>query len=156
MMRLKEFGKTLLIILLLFCLVLLAVHKPLLTAMSLSGESFRIGAGLLLIYCIAAVIRMCNWTQNDTYRSAGDAATGTILEISFMYLMLIPCVCIAGLVLHLPVLAVFACCYIDEPIRFVLMQRHMYSGKWIRPVTEEGMNALPAFKAELAERKHKA
>ena len=144
------------IIIFALCLILYAVHNPLLTVMSLSGESLRIGSGMLLIYCIAAVIRMCNWTQNDTYRSAGDAATGTILEISFMYLMLIPCVCIAGLVLHLPVLAVFACCYIDEPIRFVLMQRHMYSGKWIRPVTEEGMNALPAFKAELAERKHKA
>ncbi len=127
------------------CLLLLAVHKPLLSAMSLSGESLKIGTGLLIIYCIAAVIRMCNWIQNDTYRSAGDASTGTILEISFMYAMLIPCVCLAGLVLHAPFLVIFACCYIDEPIRFVLMQRHMYSGKWMRPVTPQGLAALPAF-----------
>jgi len=131
------------------CLVLLAVHQPLLTAMSLSGESLKIGSGFLMIYCLAAVIRMCNWVQNDTYRSAGDAATGTILEISFMYTVLIPCVCIAGLVLKWPVLAVFACCYIDEPIRFVLMQRHMYSGRWIRPVTKEGLAVLEDFRAEL-------
>jgi len=137
------------------CLTLVIVQKPILTIMSLSGESLKIGSGMLMIYCVAAVIRMCNWTQNDTYRSAGDAATGTILEISFMYAMLIPCVCVAGLVLHLPVLAVFACCYIDEPIRFVLMQRHMYSGKWIRPVTKEGLAALPAFREELAARKAK-
>ncbi len=127
------------------CLALLAVHKPLLMMMSLSGESLEIGTGLLMIYCIAAVIRMCNWVQNDTYRAAGDAATGTILEISFMYAMLIPCVCVVGLVLKAPFLAIFACCYIDEPIRFILMQRHMYSGKWIRPVTEQGIAALPAF-----------
>lgn len=129
------------------CLVLLAVKTPLLTAMSLSGESLSIGSGLLMIYCVAAVIRMCNWTQNDTYRSAGDAAYGTILEISFMYAMVLPCVCLSGLVWKAPFLAVFACCYIDEPIRFVLMQKHMYSGKWIHPVTEAGQAALADFRS---------
>ena len=130
---------------LLASLFLLAVHRPLLRAMSLSGESYRIGVGMLSIYCAAAVIRMCNWAQNDTYRSAGDAAYGTILEISFMYAMVLPCVCTTGLLLHAPFLVVFACCYVDEPIRFVLMQRHMYSGRWIKPVTDVGRAALAEF-----------
>jgi len=133
---------------LMVCLTLLAVHKPLLTTMSLSGESLRIGTGLLAIYCVAAVIRMCNWTMNDTYRAAGDATTGTVLEISFMYAVVLPCVCLSGLVFKAPYLLIFACCYIDEPIRFGLMQRHMYSGKWVRPVTPEGQAALPAFLEE--------
>ena len=38
-----------------------------------------------------------------------------------------------------------ACCYIDEPIRYVLMQIHTYSGKWIKPVTAEGKVALKEF-----------
>jgi len=132
----------------LVCLSVLAAHSPLLHAMSLTGESFSICYGMLIIYCVAAVIRMCNWTQNDTYRSAGDATTGTVLEIVFMYLMVLPCVCLSGLVFNAPFLLVFACCYIDEPIRFVLMQRHMYSGKWVRPVTKEGLAKLPAFREE--------
>ncbi len=136
---------------LLGCLTLIALHSPLLKAMSLSGESFRLCFGMLLIYSMAALFRMGNWTQNDTYRSAGDAATGTIMEIAFMYLMVLPAVYLSGMVLKAPYLAVFACCYIDEPIRFVLMQLHMYSGKWVRPVTPEGREALPAF---MAERKH--
>ena len=127
------------------CGVIMCVHSPLLKAMSLSGESFRIGTGFVGIYCVAAVIRMCNWTQNDTYRSAGDATYGTVLEIVFMYLLVIPCVCISGFVLKLPVFAVFACCYIDEPIRFILMQKHMYSAKWIKPVTPQGKAALEKF-----------
>ncbi|MBQ3223589.1 MAG: MATE family efflux transporter [Clostridia bacterium] len=135
------------------CLVLLAIHAPLLTAMSLTGESFEICFGMLIVYCIAAVIRMCNWAQNDTYRSAGDATTGTVLEIVFMYLLVLPCVCISGLLLKAPFLVIFACCYIDEPIRFVLMQRHMYSGKWVRPVTPEGQAALPAFREARAQKK---
>lgn len=134
-------------------LLLLAVHKPLLTAMSLSGESFDIAAGMLAIYCVAAVIRMCNWAQNDTYRSAGDAAFGTILEITFMYIVVIPCVYLSGMVYNAPFLAVFACCFIDEPVRFVLMQIHMYSGKWIKPVTPEGRAALPAFRDKHKRRK---
>ncbi len=135
------------------CLMLLAVHKPLLTAMSLSGESLRIGSGLLMIYCVAACIRLSNWAQNDTYRSAGDAITGTVLEITFMYLLVLPCVCLSGLVFKAPFFLVFSLCYVDEPIRFVLMQRHMYSGKWVRPVTEQGQAALPAFMEERKRRK---
>ena len=120
--------------------LLVAVHKPLLTAMSLTGESYRLG--------VAGVVRMCNWTMNDTYRSAGDATIGTVLEIAFMYLMVLPCVTVSGLWLRAPFLVIFACCYVDEPIRFLLMQRHMYSGKWVRPVTPAGQAALPAFRGK--------
>ena len=126
--------------------LLLAVHKPLLTAMSLSGESYRLGLGLLCIYGVMGAIRMCNWTMNDTYRSAGDATMGTVLEITFMYLMVLPCVTVSGLVLHAPFLVIFACCFVDEPVRFFLMQRHMYSGRWVKPVTPAGKAALPAFR----------
>lgn len=128
------------------CLVLIGLHRPLLTAMGLSGESYSICFGMLLIYCAAAVLRMCNWAQNDTFRSAGDAAYGTILEISFMYAMVVPCVCLSGLVFPLPFLMVFACCYVDEPIRIVLMLRHLFSGKWVKPVTPQGLDELPEFR----------
>ena len=124
---------------------LLAVSPVILRRMSLSGESFAVGSRLLTIYLFVAIIRMGNWIQNDTYRASGDAVTGTVLEIVFMYAMLLPCVLVSGFVLHLPYWAIFLCCYIDEPIRYVLMQRHFYSGKWIRPVTELGRAALPAF-----------
>lgn len=127
------------------CIFLLSIHKPLLTAMSLSGESYDICTGMLVIYCVAAVLRMCNWAQNDTYRSAGDASYGTILEIVFMYVMVLPAILLTGIVFRVPFLYIFVCCYIDEPIRFILMQRHMYSGRWMKPVTEEGKKALTEF-----------
>ena len=137
------------------CVVLLLVHRPILTAMSLSGESLAIGTGMLTIYCAAAVIRMCNWTQNDTFRAAGDATFGTVLEIAFMYGLMLPCVCAAGLWLKAPFLVIFACCYVDEPIRLLLMHRHLRSGKWIKPVTPQGQAALPAFLAAHSREKAK-
>lgn len=128
------------------CLFLIAVHKPLLTAMSLHDESYRIGTGMLFIYCGFVLIRMCNWTMNDTYRSAGDAVYGTVLEISFMYIMVLPAVLITGLWLKAPFLIVFTCTLIDEPVRVGMMFRQLHSGRWVRPVTREGVDALPAFR----------
>jgi len=128
-------------------LILFGVHGPLLHAMNLRGLSFEYGTGLVIIYGFACIIRMGNWTQNDTYRSAGDATYGTLLEIIFMFAMVLPCLLVANYVLHAPFLVVFACCYVDEIIRYVLMQIHMYSGKWIKPVTPEGKAGLLEFQA---------
>ena len=125
---------------------LIALHTPILRVMGMHGESFRLAFGMMLIYLSFGILRMGNWTQNDTFRAAGDATTGTVLEIVFMYLMLLPCVCVSGLVLHWPTLVVFACCYVDEPVRYVMMQVHLFRGKWIKPVTPEGQRALAGWK----------
>lgn len=128
------------------CLTLILVHDPLLHAMGLSGESYRIGTAMLVTYSVAALIRMGNWVQNDTYRSAGDAAFGSMLEITFMYLMVLPFVYLSNFYFHAPFLLVFVFCYVDEPIRYIIMQRHLYSGKWIRPVSVPGLAALGEFR----------
>ena len=126
--------------------LLIALHIPILTVMGMQGESFRIAFGMICIYAAFAVIRMGNWTQNDTFRAAGDATFGTVLEIVFMWVMVLPFVWLTGMVWHGPTLAVFACCYMDEPIRYIMMQTHLFRGKWIRPVTPEGQAALAEWK----------
>ena len=132
----------------LVCALLALLHTPILTMMGMRGASFDIAFGLVCVYGVAAVIRMGNWTQNDTFRAAGDATYGTVLEIVFMWALVLPCVWLTGMVWHWPTLVVFACCYIDEPIRYVLMQIHLFSGKWIKPVTKEGRAALEGWKPE--------
>lgn len=128
------------------CLMLIGIHNPLLHAMGLHDESYRIGTGMLFIYSIAAIIRMGNWVQNDTYRSAGDAAFGSVMEITFMYLMVLPCVYGANYGFRAPFLLIFALCYVDEPIRFIIMQCHMYSAKWIKPVSDAGLATIEEFR----------
>ena len=123
-----------------------ALRRPILTAMGLQGPSYEAGARFLLIYVIVSVIRMGNWIMNDTYRASGDAATGAVLEFVTMYALVIPAVLVSGFVLKLPYWAIFILCYVDEPIRYVLMQLHLYSGRWIKPVTTLGVNALGPFR----------
>lgn len=137
-------------------LIVLALHSPILTAMSLSGASYEAGVTMLVIYIFVSLIRMGNWIQNDTYRASGDAITGTVLEIVFMYLMVLPAVLLTGFVWHAPYWVIFLCCYIDEPIRYVIMQVHLYSGKWVRPVTDKGKAALPAFRERHGKRRSEA
>ena len=129
--------------------MLIALHTPILSMMGMSGESFRLAYGMLAVYAGFAVIRMGNWTQNDTFRAAGDATTGTVLEILFMWLMVLPLVWLTGMVWGAPTLLVFACCYMDEPVRYGLMQRHLYKGSWIRPVTPEGIQALEGWRPDI-------
>ena len=128
--------------------LLILLHSPILTLANLEGESFTIGTQFIVIFAIFAIIRMGNWTQNDTFRSAGEAVYGTVLEIAFMWLMVVPAVWISGMVIGAPTFVVFICCYIDEPIRYVLMQIHLHNGKWVKPVTPEGRAALKEFRAK--------
>lgn len=124
--------------------------------MGLSGKSFEYGSQLILIYWFAATIRMGNWTQNDTFRSAGDAIFGTILEIIFMYALVLPMVYLTGIRWKMPLAVIFACCLCDEPIRYILLQLHLYSGKWIKPVTEVGKKALEEYNARKKAKKSEA
>lgn len=128
------------------CLLLLGVRNPLLHSMGLSGESYQIGSGMLMIYAVAAVLRVGFWIQNDTYRAAGDAAFGSILEITLLYVLVLPCVYLANFYFHAPFFLIFALCYVDEPIRYTLMQIHLYSGKWIRPVSDAGQATIAEFR----------
>ena len=130
----------------LLCLILLAVHTPLLHAMGLYGPSFDIATGMLIIYSVIGMIRMGNWATNDTYRAAGDSAFGSFMEITFMFLLVQPVIHLANDAFHAPFLVVFALCYVDEPIRYIIMQRHMYSRRWIKPVSTEGRATIGAFR----------
>ena len=127
-------------------LAVISLHRPLLSVMGMEGEAFVYARGMLFIYCAVALIRMGNWCMNDTYRAAGDPAFGSIMEIAFMFLMVQPAIHLANDLLHAPFLVVFLLCYVDEPIRYFIMQHHMYSRRWIRPVSEEGRATIAAFR----------
>ena len=121
--------------------------------MSLSGQSFEIASYLILVFTMVAVIRMGNWCMNDTFRASGDAVTGTVLEVVFMYVMVIPVVCLAGLKFKVSIYILFPLVYCDEIIRFVIMLIHLHSGKWIRPVTDQGKSVLPEFREKHSRRR---
>ena len=70
-------------------------------------------------------------------RAGGDTKFALAIDISFLWLVAVPCGMIAGLVLKWPVPIVFFILMIDEPIKFLIGIARFRSGKWMRNVTRE-------------------
>ena len=132
------------------CLIGLIFNQPLLSLFGLGAEALNYGKYMIMIYLAAGTIRTCNYIMNCCYRAGGEAIFGTVLEITCLFAISVPATWIAGMVLHLPFLAVFSFLYTDELIRFVFEVWYTRSGKWVKPVTESGKATLPQFKEELA------
>lgn len=132
------------------CLIGLLLHVPLLRLFGLGSEAMTYGKYMILIYLFAGTIRTCNYIMNICFRAGGEAVFGTVIEIGCLFAISVPFTWVAGMVLHLPFLAVFAFIYTDELLRLFVEIRYTRSVKWIKPVTEAGKKTLPAFHEELA------
>jgi putative MATE family efflux protein len=130
---------------LLICVLILPVRGPLLSFFSLGDEARRYAMGMLLIYTITGTIRSCNYMNNNIFRAGGESVFGTVIELGGLFFISVPAVALTGLALHFPFLVVFTMLYLDEFIRLGIIVRYMNSGKWIKPVTEEGRKTLGAF-----------
>ena len=131
------------------CMIGFVFNAPLLSLFGLGSEAMFYGKYMLLIYVAAGTIRTCNYIMNTCYRAGGEAIFGTVLEIVCLFTISVPATWIAGMVLHLPFLAVFSFLYTDEIIRLIAELWYTKSGKWIKPVTEEGKRSVEEFRALL-------
>lgn len=121
-------------------------NRPILGLFGLGGIAMEYGKYMLLIYLVFGSIRTCNYIMNESYRAGGEAVFGTVLEVGCLFAISVPATWISGMVLNLPFLAVFAFVYTDEIIRLLVESRYTASGRWIKPVTEQGVRALPEFR----------
>lgn len=137
------------------CLLIVAARVPLLRLFGLGPDAMGYGMGMLLFYVAAAPVRLCNWICNDNMRAGGDPVFGTIIEIVGIYCITLPVLALAGLSWHWPFLAVFALMYLDDFVRVGINIYHINSGRWIRPVTEEGKRAIAGFRLMMQDHGHR-
>lgn len=130
-------------------LIGLLLHRQLFHLFGLGAEAIHYGKYMLMIYLVAGAVRTCNYIMTCCYRAGGEAVYGAVVEIALLFTISVPATWIAGMVLHLPFLAVFSCVYTDEIIRLIFETRYTLSGKWIKPVTDSGKAAMPQFWKEL-------
>jgi Na+-driven multidrug efflux pump len=131
---------------LLVCLILLPFREQVFTLFGLGAEAVSYAKMMLLIYTVTGTLRSCNFITNNIFRSAGESVFGTAVELMSLYLVTIPATAVAGMLLHLPFLAVFFMIFVDEFVRIYIIQRYLYSGKWVKPVTREGIMTLEGFR----------
>ena len=131
------------------CTAFFLFSQPLLGLFGLEAEAMYYGKYMLLIYIAAGTLRTCNYSMNNCFRAGGESVFGTLVEVLGLFLLSVPATWLGGMVFHLPFLAVFAFLYTDEIVRLICEVRYTLSGKWIKPVTEEGKAALETFHQEL-------
>ena len=121
-------------------MVVVAVRDPLLSLFAIETEGSRATASnLLLFYGCWLALRMIPYTAVcGIFRAGGDTRTGCIFEIGTMYMVGIPCVALAGLVLHLPFIWIVVVMFASEDIlKGILCVRHFLRRKWIIRLTED-------------------
>ena len=72
------------------CLTLLLVHKPLLHTLGLSGKSYKIGTGMLIIYSINVSSKPWETMVSLIPTVLPEMPLLNIIRITFMYLMVLP------------------------------------------------------------------
>lgn len=119
--------------------ILIAIRDLLLSMFTIETELARSTASaLLLFYGLWIGIRMIPYTAVcGIFRAGGDTRIGCIYEIGTLYLVGIPLVCLAGLVLHLPFLAIVVIMFAAEDIpKGILCVRYFFKKRWIRRLTD--------------------
>lgn len=65
------------------------------------------------------------------FRNGGDTKNAAIIDIGSVWLIGVPCVCIAGLVLKLPIEQIYMALMIEEIVKVILSAYHFKSKRWI-------------------------
>lgn len=130
------------------CLVLVLLRNQLPAFFSIGEEAGKYLAGMVIVNLIFCPMRMSNYIQNATYRAGGQAVYGTVLELLCIFLLSIPLVWFLGIHLKAAFLVVFTAIYLEDAVKLFIEIRYTLLGKWIRPVTREGQEALIKFKEE--------
>jgi putative MATE family efflux protein len=99
---------------------------------------------LILIYSLDMPFRMLGFTFIvGVFRSGGDTFSAAKFDLGALWLSAIPATLIAAYVFKLPFLVCYTLMFVFEDfIKLIFSVVHYKKLKWIKPVTQEGKNAL--------------
>lgn len=114
---------------------------------NISSVAIETAGILMAIYAVAFPFRMFPYLEVVAiFRSGGDTVTGAKYDLISLWVLSIPATLIAVYVFKVPFFAAYAIMYIFEDIpKNIMCFRFYRSGKWIKPVTEEGQNSLEEY-----------
>lgn len=128
--------------------VIIIFRKSLVQVFNLSGNitqtTLDIAVTIMIVYAAAMAARNLSYVQIvGLFRAGGDASSAAKYDILCLWLFSLPMTILNTYVLKLPFPVIFALMYVCEDIpKAFLCLRHFASGKWIKPVTREGIEGL--------------
>lgn len=114
---------------------------------NISDVTLKSAVIIMTIYACELPIRMIPYIQIvGIFRSGGDTVNGVKYDLSSLWLVSLPATLIAVYVIKVPFVVAFAVMYIFEDyLKTFLCLRHYKSLKWLKPVTNEGREALEKY-----------
>lgn len=134
---------------------LIALKNPILAFFNMSGTLSEItlatASGVILIFSIEFAVRNIPYIQIvGIFRSGGDTLAATLFDVGSLWLLAIPTALFTAS-LGMPFLAVVALVYLCEDWpKATLCLFRFKSGKWIKPVTKEGVEGHKKYLASQA------
>lgn len=115
---------------------------------NISQTTLDMAVTITVIYAAEIALRNLPYIQIvGIFRAGGDAATAAKYDLMFLWLFSLPITLLNAYVFRLPFPVIFALMYVCEDVpKSVMCVRHFLSGKWMRPVTDEGKAGLERFK----------
>lgn len=114
---------------------------------NISAYTVTTAQHLLIIYAAWTVVRNIPYLiVVGILRPGGDTTFGMVVELVALWLFSVPLTYIAANVLGLPFLTVYLLMYVAEDVpKTIVFWVYYRSGRWIRPVTDAGKQALSKF-----------
>ncbi len=147
----KRFNIIMPIVALMLGAAIIILRAPLVSLFNFDGQvsdtTISIAQSILIIYGAWTAVRNISYLLVvGVFRSGGDTATGMKWEIIVLWMFALPMTFIAAYVLKLPFLAIYAIMYLCEDIpKSIIFMIHYFKGKWLKPVTPEGLRGLKEF-----------
>ncbi len=103
---------------------------------------------IMAIYAFELPVRMIPYILIvGIFRSGGDTVTGVKYDLCTLWLVSLPATLFAVYVLNVPFVVAFAVMYVFEDyLKTFLCVKYYRSLGWLRPVTQEGREAVEEFK----------
>lgn len=118
------------------------------TGSNLSALTLQTALSVTIFCSIEVILRNIPYVQVvGVFRSGGDTFHGMLYDLGSLWVVGIPAAYLAAHVFHLPFLAVVAAAYLGEDVpKSILCLRFFRTGRWLKPVTEEGRRGLEEYK----------
>ncbi|MFA6947448.1 MAG: MATE family efflux transporter [Eubacteriales bacterium] len=110
---------------------------------NLTDVTVNAAMGILLIYGLEMGMKNIPYIQIvGIFRSGGDTKTGVKYDLVCLWLISLPLTFLSAFVFKLPFIAVYAVMLLaEDTLKVFLCLRHFISRKWIKPLTEQGIEA---------------
>lgn len=111
---------------------------------NLTATTVESAMGILLIYGLEMPLRQIPYIVIvGLFRPGGDTMVGMLYDIMFVWLFSLPLTILSAFVFKLSFTAVFAVMlFAEDTIKSFFCIKRFLSYKWIKPLTEQGKNAV--------------